>query len=148
MKKPKVSFGRLAIDELRTAYMAGRSFGRTPEIVDYLESTLAGFKRSKHALSVGAWDRQARLENAEHNKLSTTSPVYANNYTRNSTPTPAQRRESRAPRRKDTATRVHNDHIEAVADAAQKDATPNETAIVGTYAAIEKMLDVVKILSE
>lgn len=148
MKKARATFGRVAIDELRTAYMAGQSFANHAEIVTYLESALPGFKRAKHIYSVGDWDRQARLELAEHNKLSITNPVYANGYKRNSTPTPKERRESRAPRRRDTQTRVQNDHIEAVADASQKNATTSEKAITTSYEAVEKILEVIETLSQ
>jgi hypothetical protein len=147
MKKARSTFGRVAIDELRAAYMAGMTFANRGEIVTYLESALSGFKRSKHAVAVGDWDRQARLELAEHNKLSITNPVYANGYKRNSTPTVKERRESRAPRRRDTQTRVQNDHIEAEADAAQKNATAAEKAIVPAYEAVEKILEVIETLS-
>jgi len=147
MKKARSTFGRAAIDELRTAYMGGQSFANRGEIVTYLESALPRFKRSKHTVAVGDWDRQARLELAEDNKLYVTNPVYANGYKRNSTPSPMERREAVVPRRKDTQTRVHNDSVEAVAIAAQKDATVAEKAIPKVYESVKTMLEVVETLS-
>lgn len=72
------------------------------------------------------WDRKARLQLADEG-ISITNPVKANGYSRQGTPTLDERLIARAPRIKDTNTRLRNDLREATADAAQADASTFET---------------------
>lgn len=71
------------------------------------------------------WDREARLQLADEG-ISVTNPVKDNGYSRQGTPTVDERLIARAPRIRDTNTRLRNDLREAVADAAQPDSSKRE----------------------
>lgn len=118
--------GREAIEEIKTAYMGGRTFGTSHDVRRFIIDRLGLKPEKTGVIKVRDWDRQARLEIQEHNKVSVTNPSAGNGYVRNPNAEAPERMASRKSRRQDTLTRVHNDRIEAEADAAQSDATEIE----------------------
>lgn len=135
-----MSNGRDAIELIKDHYEAGEdSFGRAIEIRDWL-SDVHGIVAA--AQTVRAWDRQARLERHDAGQA-VTNPTAGNSWQRTPDPSRGERIAARAPRLKDTATRVRNDRREAQADAAQPDAGSVERLRATMLEAAQDLTDAV-----
>lgn len=131
----KQRIGREAIEEIKTAYMGGREFGTSHDVRRFIIDRLGVKPENTSVTKVRSWDRQARLELAEDNKVSVTSPSAGNGFVRNPNAEVDERMAARKSRLKDTTTRVRNDRIEAESDAAQADASEVEkirARVIGT----------------
>jgi hypothetical protein len=142
--KPRV--GRAAINLIKEAYEQGADLGTKFDIRVFLNDQGIASKHLK-LNAVGEWDRKARLEVHEAKTTSIPNPVYNNQYTRKSAATPLERRVGRAPDRKDVATRVQRQGIEAAADAVRDDATQAEKAMPDLYASVQNVLTAIETLS-
>lgn len=143
-KKPRV--GRSAINLIKEAFEMGTSMS-TFEAQEFLEAQGIARKFLPYR-AVREWKRQAAMEVQKAQTASVANPVQANAYRSNSAPTPLDRATARRIRRKDTATRVHNDKIEAETDATRDDATPTELAVVDLYKSQEHLLSAIEKLSD
>jgi len=141
---PKV--GTRAVNELRLVYLQGTPSLEVEGARDHLVAM--GLPESDLTYDkVCTWLRQAALEEQGTGRVSVTNPVYINGYTRNSAPTADQRQESRQARRTDTATRMFNDQVEAIADAQRTDATKTEKALVLLYELATRTLETIETLA-
>lgn len=141
MSKAKNRYGREAINVLKESYKDGRTFANVHEVRDFIIDELGVKPKSLPVGRARNFDRQARLELAEQEKVSVTTPSLLNGFMRNPNAEAEERKVTRKPRNKDTATRVRHDLIEAEADASQPDATELEGLKVTMYEAAHKLLE-------
>lgn len=139
-KQKKQTLGREAINVIKDAYRDGSQFEGTFAIRTFLFETLKVKTKSISYESAQNWDRQARLELADHDKVSVTSPFARQPFLRNPNAEAPERMRSRKSRLKDTHTRVRHDHIELKADVAQPDATEVERLQAAALEAAEILL--------
>ncbi len=142
--KPRV--GRAAINLIKEAYEQGTDLGTKFDIRDFLNQNGIPVKFLKLD-AVSNWDRKARLEVHTAKTTSIPNPVYGNDYRRKSAGSPLERRVGRKSDRKNTATRVKRQYIEAEADAVRDDATQAEKAMPELYASVQNVLRAIETLS-
>ncbi len=142
--KPRV--GRAAINLIKEAYEQGTDLGTKFDIRVFLHQNGIAMKFLKLD-AVSNWDRKARLEVHIAKTTSIPNPVYGNDYHRKSAATPLERRVGRKSDRKNTATRVKRQYIEAEADASRNDATKAEEAMPQLYASVQNVLQAIETLS-
>lgn len=108
-------FGRDVIEKLKEYYFAGGTFDGPAHMTVHGWLIRQGFKAQYLKLeAVRNWDRQARLELAEHNRIPVANPVVTTGFKRSQDRLTIMK--SRISRLRDTGTRLRNDRIEAEAD--------------------------------
>jgi hypothetical protein len=144
MANKRRRLGREAIELLKNAYRDGQEFSDIYAIRDYLIAELGVKPAWVPWGSVGNFDRQARLENADDN-YANTSPSRLNGYRRNPNADPAERKTAHGPALRGLATRGANELRIAKGNAAQPDATRVE---VQREARLEIVAPMLQLLAE
>jgi len=144
MANKRHRLGREAIELLKNAYRDGQEFTDIYAVRDYLIAEL-GVKPARMPWgSVGNFDRQARLENADDDYANTSSSA-RNGYRRDPNADAADRTVSHQPALRYVATRTANELRVAKAAAAQADASKVE---VQREARLEIVAPMLKLLAD